>query len=488
MFQAFQSIVAQRNTPVRTGLPILVALGATLATLGGILFGVRELGVLALMGSGGAAVAILSIISHPLVPFALYFPCLFFSDTMLPGIPVSPNKLVGILFLVSWAVYFIRGKAISLSPLFCTILVLFSSYFAYSAITGESEERGVLHFKAVFINLSIALTLASSLRTEKAVRALAWIVTISSAMAALHGVYEAFDKAIFANFSGKWSDAVRVSGTAKNSIVFGWNMLYAFPFSFFLFTRHANKFLKWGALALGLLSLLVALLTFNRQTFVLIGIMVLCTTRLSRYPNRKRILSIVIILGGAALAALLPMVVARFLTMENIRRDASYLERRDQLIVAMEMFNERPVTGIGLGSYPAVWKNHLPKDYSTYNMQYDYKSERYPDFGYVQLLAETGLIGFTLAVILILAVIFHAYRMRRLATDTKNDFAFNLSSMLLSLGIFWLFSNAMQDTVLYVRVWLLLGLTTLITPYNLGLTEAGTQEKQLAITGGEIVS
>ncbi|MDD4278540.1 hypothetical protein GX645_06210 [Candidatus Sumerlaeota bacterium] len=454
--------------------PILLALLLTLVSWIVLIYGVREIGILGMMIGAGAALTLLSVITHPLIPFALYFPCLFFNDLTWPGIPISPNQILGILFFVSWIAYFIRRRTIAISPSVSFFMFVATVLFAISAITGEDTERGIQHCRAVVTYFLMALGLAASMRSEKSIRALAWIITITTAAAALQGVYQAIEKGIFMNFTGKWSDAVRVSGTAKNSIVYGWNLLYAFPFAFFLYTRHNSKLFKSLAIGLGIFTAIVALLTFNRQTFLLLAIVVLSTTLLFRYKNKKRTLMMVLVAAGIAVIAMFPMVISRLSTLGNIDRDPSYLERRDQILVAMEMFKEKPIIGIGLGSYPAVWKNHLPKDYSTYNMQYDYKTERYPDFGYVQLLAETGVVGLMLAIALMLMVLRRAIRVRRMADARDNIMAFNLASMIIALAIFWITSNFVQDTFLYVRMWFVLGLTALITPQNLFLGARST--------------
>ncbi len=457
-------------SPIPNAL-FLALLGTFISWLA-FLCGVRELGILGIIICAGASFVFLSIITHPLVPFSLYFSCLFFTDTNIYGFPISLNQVLGILFFISWFSYFVRGKTIAISGKCCAILILATIWFAISAITGEDAERGMLHFRALITYLFMAICLASSLTSERSIRALAWIITITTAAAALQGIYQAIDKNIFENFTGKWSDAVRVSGMAKNSIVYGWNLLYAFPFAFFLYTQHKRRFYRNLALGLGLVTTLVALLTFNRQTFLLIAILIPATTMIFSYPNKKQIFGYVLVAIGFAIVLIFPMIFARLTTIENIKRDASYLERRDQFIVAVEMFKEKPVTGIGLGAYPAVWKNHLPKDYSTYNMQYDYKSERYPDFGYLQLLAETGIVGLLLALVFMAMIVTVSWRIRRLAGHYNDIFAFNFASLVFILGLFWIVSNGLQDTFLYVRVWILLALTLLLTPHNFMLESA----------------
>jgi O-antigen ligase len=400
---------------------------------------------------------------HPLVPLSLYFCTLFFDEAIIPGVPVSANQLLAPLFFFSFASYWFRGRTLKLQSSLLPVLLVVAVYFAVSAISGESFERGVLHCRYVIVYLLLAYCLARSLSTEGAISGVCWLVTGITLIAAGAGLYEAINKNILSAFSGKWTDAVRVKGYARNSIVFGWNMVFAFPFSFYHFSQSKNQSSRITALGAGLIILLVAVLTFNRQTFVAIAVLMVCAAIFFQYENRRLLLVILSAAAAVCAVSILPLIVARLFTVHELRHDISFLERRDQFLLGVEMFRRHPLTGVGLGSYPAIWRNYIPTDFSTYFVQYqEGKLPRYPDFGYLALLAETGIIGFILYVSLLLATLFRAWELRAEALVRQDKFAVNLCALLLVLVIFMGISSAIQDTFLYVRQWMFFGMALLL--------------------------
>jgi O-antigen ligase len=415
------------------------------------------------MGVVAGAFATLFLAMHPLVPFALYFGALFFADTKVPGLPVSAGQALGVLFLASYAAFVVRGHALKLRSHFLPILTLAAIYFTARAITGEDPERSFIHFRYVIIYFVVALALASCMATERAILAFCWIIVTLTAVAAVHGLYQAVEKDILGAFSGKWGMANRVRGTAKNPIVFGWNMVFSFPFAFFLYAQLRTTGPRVLALLLGMLCIFTATFTFNRQTYVLIALLLVLAATLYRYQGRKLLMTMLLVLGGIASATVLPLILLRLGTVTSLARDYSYLERRDSFLLGMQMFQQHPLFGVGLGSFPAVWKNYVPADYSTFYVQYMAATElRFPDFGYLNLLAEGGLVGEGLFLLILFTWLRGAYRYRKRAVQAGDKLAQNLSTTGLLLGIFLMLSSAIQDTFLYTRVWVAFGLVLLI--------------------------
>lgn len=424
---------------------------------------VKLLGLLGVLGIAGVTVALLAVMFHPLAAFALYFGTLFFAEASLPGIPVSANQVFAPLFLLSVASFILRGKAQAIRSGFLPVLIVVAVYFSISALTGQAAERGLLHARYVLVYLTLALSIAAVLTTETSILALAWIVVILTAVAAVHGLAEAAQQDILSGFTGKWSGAIRVKGAAKNSVVFGWNMVFAFPFAFLLFSELRARALRWLALGLGFFVLFVAVLTFNRQTFLAIALSVALSSLLFAYHNRKLLVGAVVAVGIVAALTVLPMVVARLMTVQNLTRDISYLERRDSFLIAKEMFVRHPAFGVGLGSYPIVWKEYLPPDYSTYIAQYNEPSRpRFPDFGFMQILSETGLMGLALLLTVGVVIARRAWIIRRQAAADEDWFVVNYASMILVMLAFAALTTMIQDTFLYVRMWIMFGLALLL--------------------------
>ena len=443
-------------------LPFAIGIVCTVALVS-LPYPVRHYGLLGAIAVGAAGAVLASFMLHPLFLFSLYFACLFFAETPVPGLPVTANQVFAILFFVSVLARWARGRTNALRSGFLPILCFVAAFFAISAITGESWQRGFTHFRYVIVYFVMALALAAVLRSERAVYVFAGIVVVLTFAAAVSGLVEAFQKSALTSFSGNWTRAVRIRGTAKNSIVYAWNLIYAFPFAFFLFSQLRSNQARFGALLMGFFILLVAILTFNRQTYVFLLVQIGLVSWLFAYRNRRFFLAFVSVAGCLALIVMLPMVMARLSTVTALGMDASYQERRDSLLLALEMFRRHPVFGIGLGSFPAVWQHYIPADYSTFFAQYQGTGHlRFPDFGYVQLLCETGLVGLFLFLVQVIYLVRWSWTARRKARERDDMFALNFSAMVLTQAAMLALTSSIQDTFLYVRVWFVYGLALML--------------------------
>ncbi len=425
--------------------------------------GTRGFGPLAAVAAGGVVAVLVSLVVPPVIPFGMYFGVLFFAEARVPGAPLTVNQVLAMLFLCSFASYWLRGRTLRLESGLLPVLVAVAAYFTVSALTGESWERGTVHARYVVIYYLLAVCLAKIMVSERTVYAFCWIVVILTFLAAMVGLAEAISKGLLTEFSGNFAAGNRIRGTAKNSIVFAWNLVWAFPFAFLLFGQMRSAAVRIVAMTLGLSTLFVALLTFNRQTLVFVPLIMGAAALLYQYPSRRQLLALLAAAGVVLGATIMPHLVQRVLGSADIKRDISYLERRDQFLVAREMFARHPVFGVGLGSYPAVWGNYLPADYSTYGIQYQERvRERYPDMGYVQILSETGLVGLLFVVGFLVLIALRAVRQWHRARDAGDAFARNLSSAVIVLAVLAGLSAFIQDVFLYPRIWFMFGLALLL--------------------------
>lgn len=425
---------------------------------------VMRIGMVGVVGAGGLAAVLLATMLHPLVFFGFYFGALFFAETPIPGVPgVTANQLLAVLFLVSFGSYWLRGNAMRLTSGLVVPLAVVAAYFAVNAITGESFERGIVHFRYVVIYFLLAMCVAASLGSERAILAFAAVIVLLTFAAAVGGLVEATQKNVLASFTGRWGTAMRIRGTASNSIVYAWGLLFGFPFSFLLFAQLKSEVLRLLSLAAGLFILMIAALTFNRQTIAAIGLILVSAALLYGYRNRALLLGLLGVMGGVAAATLLPMLILRMSTLRTVSTDPSYLERRDSFLVGMEMFKSDPLFGVGLGSFPAVWREYLPPDFSTHYAQYMSHSQlKFPDFGFLALISESGIVGLGLFVALYALILRRTWRMHVLARVRGDRFARNLAATVLTLVLFILATSFIQDTFLYVRVWVMYALALLM--------------------------
>lgn len=446
------------QNPRLPGPPVLVA-GVVLVILVAVVGG--KLGTFALAALAGAAV--FSVI-HPLAIFPLYFAVLFFNDTTFDGaLPISPNQVLAPLFLLSTGMLYLRGKTLSPRFKFLVPLLVMVLYFSVRGVTGENLENGLLYTRYLVIYLVMAVCIAMLMVKESTILKFAWIIVLVTTGFAIHGLVEAFQKNLLTSAIYNWGGAFRVKGTAANSIVFAWNMIYAFPFAFLLFSESHSRVTRTLALLCGLLILSAAILTFNRQSYVQMAIVVTLCMALFTYRNRKALLAMLIGFGGLAGVAVLPLILQRFLTVASLSKDYSFLERRDSFLIGMEMIKSSPIVGIGFGSYSKVWGKYIPAEYNTYFAQYrGAVIPKFMDMGYLSIFAETGIIGLALFVTLLILVLWRAWKFRRAAVAVGDHFSQNFASMVIAVTVFIGLTSMLQDTFLFTRVWIVMGLVLLL--------------------------
>ncbi len=147
-----------------------------------------------------------------------------------------------------------------------------------------------------------------------------------------------------------------------------------------------------SVLMLGLI-LYIALNTYSRGAYLTITIDML----LILFLYRKRINPTVVIAGLTILVLALPFVPVTyrnrfnslFVTSQNgIYEDTSLRGRSSEMLTRLAMFEEHPILGVGVSNYPIQYQPYAQL------IGIEFRSEaRDPHSLYIQLLAETGILG-----------------------------------------------------------------------------------------------
>lgn len=409
----------------------------------------------------------------PLVPFALWFATLFHHHLEFANWPLRPGQLAGMAFLWSGIAAALSGR-LSLGGLHqgsMAVLLILALMLASRAWWSIHPATGRALTPYPLLYATIALILAASLKNLAAWRFLAWSLVIITALSALPGWAQASERGTFAAaMAGRFEFALRVRGTAANPIVFGWNMIYALPPAIALLFLERCWFPRFLAAALGTFCLLSSLFSLNRQGFVLTAVAVGGTLFFSPIRYRGMLALVFGLAAGGLGLMMMPAMVERIVAAleadptaasGGLFRDPSFLERRDAFITGMEALKAHPWLGIGLGAFAFSWRDFYPRDGSTYFTQTTLEVERrFLDNGYIQVLVETGIIGFLVSALVMVwlsgKVFSLWYRFSR-HPQTQSETA--LGAWVLGLGAFVAVGTLVQDTIMNPRVWILFALT-----------------------------
>jgi O-antigen ligase len=117
--------------------------------------------------------------------------------------------------------------------------------------------------------------------------------------------------------------------------------------------------------------------------------------------------------------------------------EESYLFRQSIWKEAIEIFEEHPFFGIGIGNYANYVSLHYPNQFWIHDNEITFYD--HPESGYLKILVEQGLFGFSLLFILILYPVYTAIIVYK---KTKNFENLNLVAAILSwlIGFYTVYS------------------------------------------------
>lgn len=155
--------------------------------------------------------------------------------------------------------------------------------------------------------------------------------------------------------------------------------------------------------------LATVLLTYSRGAMValaVMGVMVLKKLHIS-WRTTATVLTVLVL----SLVLLPESVTRRFLTIEQIipqrdaplRLDSSFEERKLYMRVAWVMFGANPVIGVGAANYTAEYEDYVGQTGSAARQYEDQSDLYYPHNLYLEVAAESGLIGLGILVAIIFA-------------------------------------------------------------------------------------
>jgi O-antigen ligase len=402
----------------------------------------------------------LAFLCHPIAIFSVYYGLsLFTLGVRAPGFPLSLNQVFYLAFfgaLLRWGLtrrlWLPRGW-----PLWATVAL--GTFLTGSAWCGGDEAAGRVAAKTAATLCVVSLAAAAVLTGQGRTRGLFWAIVAPTALSGFLALAEAaVGHDILGDARDYFGPLFRVNGFSPNAVVFAHTCMFALPFALWLARRGASRGERRLALGSAFFLLLLCVMTLNRQTLAMLGPIVLLAAWLFR-GRLGRSLLLGAVLGAVVCGpVLVPAAARRMRTLSEFDSDPSFRIRRDNALNAWEIVKDRPWFGCGLGCYTEVWWE--TRSLETYYAQYEVDVRRQvPDMNYLRLAAETGLVGLGLNLLYYAAMMALVWRARRRALAAGRPAVADYASALLLGWAIFLLSSATQDTVLYLRTWLLFALS-----------------------------
>jgi probable O-glycosylation ligase (exosortase A-associated) len=198
-----------------------------------------------------------------------------------------------------------------------------------------------------------------------------------------------------------------------------------------------NRWLRLAALATAAFLAFVIFITQSRGALVALGVFVAAV--LWRAPKRQRVRAALATAAvGAVVIAFAPSSAwDRLSGLKNVNSDdmsqvdaeGSATQRFEIWKVARTIISEHPVTGVGIEAYPYEHTRVAPRP----EFKYTARGNRDTHSTYLNVAAETGLIGFALFMSIIVVTVRYAERVRRRAATRDPAGAHQL--LLLEFGM-----------------------------------------------------
>lgn len=395
-----------------------------------------------------------------------------FSDVLVHyhGAPSTAKLFVALLvgaILIRWILYGQQPKGWQRPVALVTLygLVGFSSLLYaddFARALGAVED----YIKDAIIAVIIAILMQRAVTMRRVIWALMATGIFMGTISVHQYLFDAFDnnywgfgQAALMHIIGESND-YRISGPVGDPNFFAQILLVLVPLSLdrmWSEGRPALRLLAAWALAV---SILTILFTFSRGAFLAL-VVVLALTFVRRPPR-----PIVLFLTLAITFPLLQFIPAgytdrlRTLTEAlpvigggDARTEVSFRGRTSELTVAWLMFMEHPIMGVGLDNYPY--------HYQRYSRQVGLdprREARAPHSFYLQVAAESGLMGLTILWIILWVMLRRLGRAERdfLEAGMRNSAAMTAA---FTIGVIGYLTGAVFLHAAYPRYfWLLFGI------------------------------
>lgn len=413
--------------------------------------------LLALLLAVPAAAVVVA--AGPMVALPVYFATWFGAGFELHGLPVSVNRLAAVVLVLAFAVQFLRRPPRAVPIVVAGLLAVLTVYAVAGGLLMKAPDAEPSFQQVIYLGVAIMAAMWLSTPREM-LRLAAILVAITVAMSSLGLVEFLLQRDLFAHLSDHRNAPpdLRINGLSRNAIQFAFNAAWVMPWALVLAVESRRRPMRLLAAGALLFLMFVSVLTYNRQTPIIVAVMLGAGVLLLRSPWRGWLIAAMAV-GALAVAPLVAQrVAARFADVgASGRPDVSYAIRRDKARIALRIIEANPLVGCGLNNFKDVWWEHREIG-NLYVLHTQKEHRHYVDLGYLQILTETGMVGAALWLALMTAALWRWLAALR-AAASEADTAHYHTLLAVGMGLVQLgLSMFLQDTFFTPHTYLLLGL------------------------------
>jgi len=366
------------------------------------------------------------------------------------------------------------GRRFVFDPLFVPIALYAVVVFASSleaANVGLADDR----FSEIVKSLVAFLVVINLTRSRATLRQVVWALILAGIFLGTISVYQVLTHSLDQDFGGfgrtKIAEIVgesrepRIAGSVGDPNFYAQVLVTLVPLALYrLWDERSIKAKAVAGYALAAITL-ATVFTYSRGAAIALGLVLLLALL------HKRISVKYVLIGLLAFAPLTLFVPQSFEgRLETLTQlapdpdkvvsaegeDSSFRHRQILMTIAVRMFEDDPVFGVGAGNYAEHFKEYARRMGMTQRSFEDFGEPQFPHELYLEVAAETGIIGliaFFSVIIGTMMTLWEAYRSFRNAGDSAT--ANIVVSLALAIAAFFLTSLFLHGA--YLRyVWLLI--------------------------------
>ncbi len=252
----------------------------------------------------------------------------------------------------------------------------------------------------------IAIIIVIILKNTQQLRALFWIILFAGiflgTLSCFQYITNTFDNNYWGFCSVKLGDIVgkskgyRLGGPLGSPGFFAQILLVIIPLSLNRLLNERHILLRLLAVYAFLVTMLSILLTYSRGSFI--GLMAMWTIFFILYPSHRKKSLTCFLLLLLVVTFLSPTDLTRQKSLQNllpgvgqgISSDSSFTGRTSEMLVALHLFADHPIRGVGIGNYSVHYKKYANQIFLDFRQE-----SRKAHSRYLEIMAETGLLGIT---------------------------------------------------------------------------------------------
>ena len=345
--------------------------------------------------------------------------------------------------------------------------------FAICGIISYAYASDLNRLSEAFFAFLTATTLAAIvlmlLQNLKFLRQVIWMMILAGCFMASISIYQYFTDSWGHNFAGFGRAEIsqitstvtvfRISGPIGDANFYAQILIVLLPLALGRAWHEKSKLLRLIALTAAAMIALTVVLTFSRGAFLAL-LFTLILSAIWLRPKWKHLL----IAGVLSLPLLTLVPDAYFERISTIKEllpghsdgnlsDQAFRGRASEWKAAWLMFTDHPILGVGLGNYPVHYQQY------SRDIGLDPRlSQRSAHSLYLQIAAETGVVGIAILGFILWKALKGLWRVRKRFLEASMQDAANLTGAFLIGFLGYLFAGLFLHAAYPNFLWMLIGI------------------------------